>query len=240
LLVLRGVLFDLDGTLLDIDLDAFFREYFAALGPLVAEALGHRVDAQAGLNAVLQGTEAMSIPHSDSTNREAFNQRFHELTGADLDLDEYASAFERFYDEVFPTLRGTMLPHDGAREAIECALDLGLKVAIATNPIFPRSAIVERMRWAGVADLPVHLVTTYENMHATKPSPAYFLEVAEFLEVSPQDALMVGDDRVLDMSAADIGMGTYYVGRAKVQGIDYRGSLLDLAELLPRLAQPAE
>lgn len=235
-IVLSGVLFDLDGTLLDIDLDSFFREYFSALGPVLAEAIGG--DVRGGLDAVLEGTQAMSLPHPKSTNREVFNVRFHELTGSDLDLDEYARPLERFYRDVFPSLRGSMGPHEGAREAVEAALGMGLKVAIATNPIFPRSAIEERMRWAGVADLDVHLVTTYENMHATKPSPAYFVETAGMLGVAPSEALMVGDDRVLDMTAADIGMRTFYVGRGAAPGTDFSGTLRDLIALLPRLTKP--
>jgi FMN phosphatase YigB (HAD superfamily) len=233
--VLGAVLFDLDGTLLDIDLDTFFREYFAALGPVVAEVLGMGADTRPGIDAVLQGTEAMSLPHPGLTNREAFNARFSELTGADLDLEKYALAFERFYVDVFPTLKGTMGPRPGARGAVRLALDLGLRVAIATNPIFPRSAIDERLRWAGVADLPVHLVTSYENMHASKPQPAYYLEVAKMLGVAPNAALMVGDDSVLDMSAADVGMSTFYVGRGKARTADFAGSLIDLERLLPRL-----
>ena len=236
--MLTGVLFDLDGTLLDINLDSFFREYFAALGPLVAEALGNATDVRTALNAVLQGTEAMSVPHAGVTNRGAFNERFHELTGADLDLAEYAASFERFYEEVFPSLRGAMTPCPGAREAVQRALDLGLKVAIATNPIFPLSAIRERMRWADVADLPVHVVTSYENMHSTKPYPAYFLETASLLGIPPTEALMVGDDRVLDMSAADVGMRTYYVGHGDARAVDFRGTLSEFADLLPRLAKP--
>jgi FMN phosphatase YigB (HAD superfamily) len=234
--VLEAVLFDLDGTLLDIDLDAFFREYFAALGPVIAEVLGRGMDVRHGLDAVLQGTEAMSLPHPGTSNREAFNARFRELTGADLDLDEYALAFERFYADVFPSLKGTMRPRPGARRVVQAALDLGLRVAIATNPIFPRSAIDERMRWANVSDLPVHLVTSYENMHAAKPQPAYYLEVASLLGVAPATALMVGDDRVLDMTAADVGMSTFYVGRGASSTADFTGSLNDLERLLPRLA----
>jgi len=233
--VLGAVLFDLDGTLLDIDLDAFFREYFAALGPVVAEVLGNGADVRPGLAAVLQGTEAMSLPHPGLTNREVFNARFHELTGADLDLAEYSAALERFYGEVFPSLRGPMGPRPGAREAVKRALELDLCVAIATNPIFPRSAIEERMRWAGVHDLPVHLVTTYENMHAAKPQPAYYLEVAAMLGVHANRAMMVGDDRVLDMTAADVGMSTFYVGGGHAPSADFAGSLADLARLLPRL-----
>ena len=233
--MLGAVLFDLDGTLLDIDLDHFFREYFAALGPVVSEALGRGGDVRTGLNAVLNGTEAMSLSHAGRTNREVFNERFRELTGADLDIEEYAVVFERFYADVFPTLRGTMGPMPDARRAVTTALELGVKVAIATNPIFPRSAIEERMRWADVADLPVHVVTDYETMHAAKPNPAYFLETAHMLGVEPGDSLMVGDDRVLDMAAADVGMRTFYVGRQSGPVCDWTGSLSDLADLLPRL-----
>lgn len=235
--MLRGVLFDLDGTLLDISLGAFFREYFAALGPVVAEALGNGEDVLAGLDAVLGATEAMSLPHPDRTNQAVFNERFHELTGADLDLEEYAVVFERFYANVFPSLRGAFGPLPGARRAVETALDLGLRVAIATNPIFPRSAIQERMRWANVHDLPVHVVTSYETMHAAKPHPAYFLETAAMLGVSPFEAVMVGDDRVLDMTASDVGMRTFYVGRDDAPAFDWTGTLDDLTELLPRIVR---
>jgi len=236
LAVLSGVLFDLDGTLLEIDLDAFLRDYFAALGPVVAEVMGADADVDVALQAVMTSTEAMTLPHADSTNREAFNATFRRLTGTNLDLDEYALPFERFYAEVFPTLRGKMVPRPGAREAVETALSLGLKVAIATNPIFPLSAIRERMRWACIDDLPVQVVTSYETMHATKPLPGYYSQTAGMLGVDPLGCLMVGDDRTLDMAAADIGMRTFYVGKAPIPASDYSGSTADVASLLERLA----
>jgi FMN phosphatase YigB (HAD superfamily) len=232
---LEGVLFDLDGTLLDIDLDAFFSAYFAKLGPMVARTLGDSVTERSGLDAVLEGTRLMGAPHPGQTNREVFNARFFELTGADLTLPHLAEAFDRFYTEEFPSLQGTMGPHPGARDAVEAALGLGLRVAIATNPIFPRLAIDERMRWAGIADLPVHVVTSYENMHAAKPHAAYFAETARLLGVEPANSLMVGDDRHLDMAAADIGMRTFYVGPGAAPATNYAGTLSDLAKLLPRL-----
>lgn len=238
--VLKAVLFDLDGTLLDIDLDAFFREYFSALGPVVAEALDCRMDQRAGLDAVLQGTEAMSLPHPGLTNQQVFNARFRELTGTDLDLAEYAVPFERFYAEVFPTLRGSMGARPGARRAVETARDLGLTVAIATNPIFPRAAIEERMRWAGVDDVDFAAVTTYEVMHATKPHAAYYSETAEMIGARADACLMVGDDRTLDMPAADVGMRTFYVGRNAAPAASWSGTLDDLADLLPRLVRDAD
>jgi FMN phosphatase YigB (HAD superfamily) len=237
--VLRAVLFDLDGTLLDIDVDRFLEDYFGALGPVVADVLGHE-DPAMGLRAVYDATGAMMAPHAGATNRDVFNERFQSLTGVDLNLEEFALAFERFYAEVFPTLRKGLAPNDGARDVVTAALDLGLKVAIATNPIFPADAVRERMRWADVHDLPVDIVTTYENMHATKPLPAYYTETAQMLDVEASRCLMVGDDRVLDMTAADVGMRTFYVGRRPIPASDYSGNLRDLAALLPRLVAEAD
>jgi FMN phosphatase YigB (HAD superfamily) len=235
--VLTGVLFDLDGTLLDIHLDDFFGRYFTALGPAIAEILGEDAGVRGGLDAVMRGTEAMCRPHLGQTNREAFNAVFRELTGADLTRPDSAAILDRFYAEVFPTLRGDIGPHPGARESVECALDLGLKVAVATNPIFPRAAIEERMRWANVADLPIDLVTSYENMHSAKPHLAYYSQIASMLGIVPSQALMVGDDRVLDMAAADVGMQTYFVGDGRAPVVDYTGTLAQLPDLLTRLVR---
>jgi FMN phosphatase YigB (HAD superfamily) len=235
LAVVSAVLFDLDGTLLDIEINRFFGAYFAALGPVVAAVMGSDTSAEEGVDAVLEGTRAMSAPHPGATNREVFNARFAEITGLDLSLERYSRVFDRFYEKTFPALRGRIEPHPCAREAVQTALDLGMKVAIATNPIFPRAAILERMRWACVDDLPVDVITSYENMHAAKPQATYFAETAELLEVAPTEALMVGDDRFLDMPAADVGMKTFYVGEGIAPGTDWSGSLEDLLSLLPRL-----
>jgi FMN phosphatase YigB (HAD superfamily) len=118
---------------------------------------------------------------------------------------------------------------------VETALGLGMRVAVATNPIFPLEAVRHRLDWAGLGDLPVHVITTYEVMHATKPLPAYFRETAEMLGVEPRACLMVGDDPLLDLPAADVGMRTYYVGARTDVSADYCGDLGQLAALLPRL-----
>ncbi len=234
--MLSAVLFDLDGTLLDIELDSFLRDYFAVLGPVVADILGDEPSDPAGLRAVISATELMSSSHTGQTNRDAFNAEFERVTGTDLSTPANDAVLNRFYAEVFPTLRKGMGPKSGAIEAVETALRLGLKVAIATNPIFPMSAIKERMRWAGLDRLDVQVVTAYENMQATKPHAAYYQQTAELLGVDPQECVMVGDDRVLDMSAADIGMRTFYVGNGPTPACNWTGTLYDLAGLLTRLS----
>jgi len=235
--VLAAVLFDLDGTLLDIDLDPFLRAYLGALGPFVAETIGTGITASLATEAVMAGTSMMSRPHPGRTNREVFNEEFHRLTGADLSLDVHELALERFYADIFPALGSDLRGFEGAFAAVEAALGLGLRVAIATNPIFPLSAVKERMRWAGLDSLEVHAVTSYETMGATKPHAAYFTETAALLGVAPDECLMVGDDRTLDMSAADAGMRTYYVGERPIPECDWSGSIGELPSLLLRLTR---
>ncbi|MHB9003406.1 MAG: HAD family hydrolase [Coriobacteriia bacterium] len=230
--MLKGILFDLDGTLLDIRIDAFLERYFEALERTVDDSFGQAEDTAAIMQAVMSGTSEMMRPHPGETNRQAFYREFERATG--LDLATHWPVFERFYSEVFPTLQGELGPRSGAREALEAARRCGLKVALATNPIFPRSAIEHRLSWAGFAPDAVDVITDYETMQSCKPSATYFRQTAEMLGIDPRDCLMVGDDRVLDLAAADVGMRTFYVGEEMGVSADYRGELNDLASLLTR------
>lgn len=233
--MLDAVLFDLDGTLLDIDLDMFLQAYFSLLGPVVADVIGNGISARDALQAVIAGTEAMTSPHPGLSNRDAFNRSFRHDTGVDLGDVVAAEHLERFYEQQFPSLKGGYGPVTGADAVLAVARRHGLRLALATNPIFPLSAIEERMRWGGIASADFDLVTSYENMHACKPLPHYYRSIAECLGVEPDRCLMVGDDPVLDMAAADVGMRTFYVGTASGAVADWHGSLADLAALLPRL-----
>lgn len=230
-----AVLFDLDGTLLDIDIDAFLRRYFGLLGPVLASLTGNRTDANEALAAVIAGTEAMATEHSGKTNQHVFNARFRELTGVELLCEPAASTVERFYAEDFPTLGRSHGPRPGVTEVLSAVRSAGIKCALATNPIFPRAAIDERARWAGVDTSVFDYVTSYENMYACKPSLDYFTQIAEQLGVDPRDCLMVGDDALLDLPAREIGMQTFYVGEMDVES-DWCGDLLTLAQLLAQEA----
>lgn len=229
---LLGILFDLDGTLLDIDLRGFLEAYYGALVPVITSESPH-LSAEEAIHGLDEGVRAMMFQHPDRTNAYVFAERFAELTG--IDLREDSSPFDRFYEEVFPGLRDTAGPMAGARECVEHAMEIGLRVAVATNPIFPEAAIRHRLEWAGLADMDIQVVTTYEEMHATKPHAEYFRQTAAMLDLEPRECLMVGDDRTLDMAAADVGMRTYYVGADRDAVADFRGDLGELRSLLDRL-----
>lgn len=231
---MRGILFDLDGTLLDIDLSDFFARYFKALTGLM-RTLEPTLPAPALGDALQRATDAMTREHEGIPNRDVFDTAFLALTG--VDLAPHEARLTRFYETDFAELGSLYGPRAGARHAVERALALDLKVVIATNPVFPRAAVEQRLAWAGLADLPLPSLTSYEEMTACKPYPSFFRQAAALEGLDPRECLMVGDDRSLDLPAADVGMRTFYVGGDETSAADFSGDLMTLADdLLPRLA----
>lgn len=51
-----------------------------------------------------------------------------------------------------------------AKETVVLARERGLRVALATNPIFPMIATRQRIAWAGLDRKDFELCTTYENI----------------------------------------------------------------------------
>lgn len=234
--MIKAVLFDLDGTLLDIDLNRFLSEYFAVLGPTISELTGKRLSPSAALQAVLASTEAMNAPHAPRSNQAIFEERFEQLTGVDLAEASAQRVLERFYRVNFPGLRHTSGPKPCAAQAVRAVRDRGLKTALATNPIFPLDAIRERARWAGLELDWFDHVTSYETSTACKPRSEYFSETALRLGVDPVQCLMVGDDPALDLPARDVGMHVVLVGSPRDADPGARtNTLAALCELIVQL-----
>lgn len=227
------VLFDLDGTLLPIDMDAFLKRYFYLLTMRVNEV----VPVDNLVDRVWRSTRAM-INNLDpaKTNRQAFMEDF--LPDIGHPPDALMSVFDRFYEQDFSSLQDGIAASESARAAVDWAFRHGCDVVIATNPIFPERAIRERLRWAGVEDFNYRLVTTYENMHFCKPRIEYYEEILDRVSRRPEDCLMVGNDVEEDLAASRLGMRTFLVTdflenpRQKQYYADFEGTLADLARFL--------
>lgn len=204
-LKISTVLFDLDGTLIESHMhDGFITAYYAALAECVADVL----PADELVAQLRAATKAMVVNDGQVTNEQAFCARFYPLRGRSQ--EEMQPVFDRFYREEFGRLRELTEPVPGARDVVQKAVDLGFRIVLATNPLFPESAIRQRMEWADVHDLPWELVTSYENSRAAKPDLRYFRDIVAHLEVRPEECLMVGDED-WDMVAAKIGCRTFLV-----------------------------
>jgi FMN phosphatase YigB (HAD superfamily) len=77
----------------------------------------------------------------------------------------------------------------------------GIRVILATNPLFPRIATQKRIRWAGLTPEDFELYTTYEDIGTCKHYPDYYREVLARTGLDASDCVMVGNDVGEDMMA---------------------------------------
>jgi FMN phosphatase YigB (HAD superfamily) len=231
--MINAILFDLDDTLLTTNLDAFLPGYFQALSAKLSPV----VPPKPFVAALLASTRLMSSPHDPAlTNQQVFEADFFPRLG--VAESTLRPIFDAFYRDDFPRLRSLTSPRPEARAVVQTAFQCYRHVVIATQPVFPLVAIQQRLDWAGVADLPYRLVTSYENMHSCKPMPEYYLEIASFLGCPPEECLMVGNDRSQDIEPAlGVGMATYWITASgdETQLAEDRGALGQFGHLLAAL-----
>lgn len=221
------LLFDLDDTLLDTNIESFVPAFFEAL----SEHMAPHVYPNITLPALLSATRlAMDSEDPSCTLQEVFEGDLYSKIG--IAKQELIEVIENFYDNVFPNLRTTTNPLPDAVPLIEWAISQGYRIAIATDPLFPRKATRHRLRWAGLDPEQFELISTAENFHFSKTHLAYYAEVIGQLGWPDGPMLMVGNDMRRDIIPADmLGLSTYFIDNdsASSPGIEAgRGKLADL------------
>ena len=222
------LLLDLDDTLLNTNMDAFIPGYFQAL----AKDLAPQVAPEKMFRALIAGTRLMSDNEDFSrTLEDVFSAEFYPQIN--IPRAELETTLEHFYDHVFPTLSGLTSQKPEAKPFVDWALNQGYRVAIATDPLFPRKATHNRVRWAGFEPEQFELVSTFDHFHFTKSHPAYYAEVLGRMGWTDGPVLMVGNDLDRDIQPAQkLGLATFHIvdGPAVGSGADAdpRGTLADL------------
>lgn len=236
--MIKAVLFDLDDTLLRLNLTAFIARYVSGATRLLASA-ARTSPAALGIPYVRAFLAMDAQDREDSlTNERLFNQTFLASTGIPLDDPVIADLMTYYEEQIVPGFSGGIVaarPVPGAREAIEAVHDAGLLCALATNPTFSLSCDRARMGWAGVGEDDFALVSTYSNSTRCKPSTRYYQEFANQLGVRLEECLMVGNDAVRDIVRDGCGLRTAYVGHARPKDAVWRGPMDRLARELPDL-----
>ena len=201
----KAVFFDLDGTLLPMDLEVYTKAYFK----LIAAELAPLGIDTAGVMAMLNdGIEAMAHNDGSRKNFDAFWQRCAAHYDA-ATLGRIEARMNAFYLGSFRRTAEVCTFDPRARIAVETAAKKGFLTVLATNPVFPSVATEIRMGFVGLTPRDFCYVTTYENSRFCKPNPGYYRDIAEKLGLSPAECAMVGNDTREDLAAADIGMAVF-------------------------------
>ncbi|MFX1500026.1 MAG: HAD family hydrolase [Promethearchaeota archaeon] len=230
---IKAIFFDLDGTLLDIDLDKFISQYLK----LLAQSVAHIIPPERFISKTLMASKAIEENNGKYINDDIYTKICFPLDG--YSRKEIQPFLDKFYEKDFSKLREYTKRKPEARDIVQTVFDRGYDVVIATTPLLPATAIEQRLEWAGVADFPYRLITTIENSHATKSLThlLYYEQIIDKIGYPAEVCLMVGDDDK-DMIAKRLGLQTFLIIEGnkelspEIPEPTYKGSLYELKSLV--------
>lgn len=201
------LLVDLDGTLLFNPKESFLPAYLRKVG----EALSIFSPQEKVIDYLMASTQKMvDNLRPDRTLRQVFDECFFSDLGAEQ--KNVQPQIEFFYKDVFPTLRSLTHPIPGGSEFIDQAFKTGYRVVIATNSLFPSTAVQQRLSWADIPlnQYPYILLTSYESFHFSKPHPEFYAEILARLGWPEGPVAVIGDDLNHDIiPSQQLGLATF-------------------------------
>ena len=171
----KGVIFDLDGTLIDT-IDTFTRSFNKGIGKFGLEPGSIEVTADFMNNGQTM-EELLSRLFPGNFREEDLDSLRDEIRKAYLELEE---------DGV------KLIP--GAKEALQKLREMGLKMGIVTARMSPTDVKRREITRLGISQYIDAMVTGAEAER--KPAPGSLLQCINRLGLSPTECVMVGDSRV--------------------------------------------
>jgi FMN phosphatase YigB (HAD superfamily) len=210
--MINAVLLDLDNTMLLFDETVYVNRYFEALAPRFSDLFSE----QDLSRRVIGATAALRRNQGAQSNRDFFLAHF--CDGIDAGRAEVWNRFSDFYENDYQGIRMPVAAPAGLHRTLETLGRSGLKLVLASNPVFPKIAQETRMSWVGIPADRFDLFTHIDNMAFVKPDAGYYRQICDMLREPPGACLMVGNDPVGDMAAKRSGLKTYRTTDAEQGG----------------------
>ena len=203
----KNYLFDLDGTLLPMNMKYFVDIYVAAFCKKMVPITN--INGDSLMNAIWTSVANMARNDGNCLNSDIFWQSMNRA--CNRDMRPYSDSIDDFYRTDFDAARASTKIQPLSRTCVELIKAHGGKLIVATNPIFPKSATYRRIQWAGLDVNMFDYITTYDNSSACKPNLNYYEEICSVCGIRPEESIMIGNDVREDMSAERLGLDTYLI-----------------------------
>lgn len=204
----RAVIFDWGGTLTpwhDVDLRDRWRAFARVYDPARVEEL----------SAGLHDSELARWAHMFHTAGHSGTGALEELF-ADNGIDIESEVFHRALDAYLAAWEPNTWTDPQAQPLLQTLRLRGLRTAVLSNTMWPRSFHEEVLRRDGVLDLFDYLLFTSETQ-AAKPHRSVFQDVAIALNVDPSECAFVGDRLFDDIQGAQsVGMRGIWIPHSSV------------------------
>lgn len=199
--MIKNILFDLDGTLLHLNPEVFMKLYIKSL----YDNFSHLYkDIYELSNDIYKGTYLMTINDGNKTNEEVFWEFFKSIHKEAS--EEMLAKYKDYYEGDFNLAKNATSLSPYSNLIIKELKSKGYNIILATNPLFPNVATLQRIKWAGLDPNDFTLITTYENSSYSKPNLKYYEEIINKLNLNKDECLMVGNDTSEDYIITELGI----------------------------------
>jgi FMN phosphatase YigB (HAD superfamily) len=223
------LLIDLDDTLITNPQESFMPAYIN----LLSARLAKYTPPQKMVPQLLYATDQMLLKDSPAqTLEDVFDQNFYPQLG--IEKKKVSAEIDAFYAQDFTTLKHAASLRSDARDMVDYAVSRGHTLVVATNPLFPMTAMRTRLTWGGYERVknPFRYVTSYENMHFAKPNLAYYAEILGVLGWPCQPVGMIGNSLRDDiLPVANLGFPAYWLEGEPYQIPDHVQNLVTVGSL---------
>ncbi len=198
--VIRGVIFDFDGTLTALTLN------FPSLKEEVLKIARKYVSAET--LTTLEGNYIIEIIHAISDGLKGINGDFAREAFERLRVLELESSHGK---DIYPY----------TRDVLAGLKDRGVRMGIVTRTCVD----VVRNVFPDVDEYIGHIVTR-EHIREVKPHPGHVIAIARYLSIAPQEGIMVGDHPTDVVAGRDAGMKTIGLlsGRSERRDFEREGA----------------
>lgn len=200
------ILFDLDGTLLGMNTDEFTDKYFKLIYLKMKTTI---FDPDLVMYGMQKAVLTMLNNDGAITNEELFWNSFSKATK--IERNDIENVFMDFYLNDFKNLKTCTVANPLYKDIIKTLKENNYQLIIATNPVFPIQATMQRIEWAGLDINDFKLITTYENSKFCKPNLNFYLDIINYLNLSKEEILMIGNDVDEDGVIEKLGIPCYII-----------------------------
>ncbi|MCD8119836.1 MAG: HAD family hydrolase [Lachnospiraceae bacterium] len=234
---MNTIIFDLDGTLLPMEQDAFEDTFYKSLHHYF-QGLGY--ESEALKNALENGMTAMLENNGFQSNREAFETVIDTAYGKKA--SKFFRDYKKYFRKDFDIARLNTRPIPDAPNCIRTLQTKGYSLVLASSPFLPEEAILKELDWAGLSRHDFLYIATYENSCYAKTNLQFYRSLPKKIGRTPGDCLVVGNDVAEDMCAVAVGFDVFLikdclVNRKELDYCDCKqgsfGSFLEYVDELP-------
>lgn len=194
--MIKGIIFDFDGLIFDTETHQYhiLRDMFTEQNlDLPIQFWQQEIGTQSGFSVFKYLEDLLGGKIKHDVLKEQFTKKYHAILASEN-------------------------ARDGVEEYLKAARDMNLKIGLATSSTY--NWVSGYLKQLGIIDY-FECIRTSDNVEKVKPDPALYLQVADYLDLAPEECLVFEDSANGALAAKRAGMNCVIVPNEVTNTMDF-------------------